>query len=55
MVVPLFLGMAMPAAAHGTHHRMMMQGATPATALLATALHAIGYLAITTLVALLVY
>ena len=55
MVVPLFLGMVMPAAAHEGHHGMALQGSTPATALLATALHAIGYLAITAVVALLVF
>src|SRR5215475_13368352 len=51
MVVPLFLGMAMPAA----HHDMDMHVNTTGTALLATSLHAIGYLAITAVVAILVF
>src|SRR5215468_10131492 len=51
MVVPLFLGMAMPVA----HHDMAMNGATTGTALLATSLHALGYLVITALVAILVF
>src|SRR5215475_6136985 len=51
MVVPLFLGMAMPVA----HHDMAMNGATTGTALLATSLHAMGYLVITAIVAILVF
>jgi hypothetical protein len=50
MVVPVFL--AMPA----THHpAMQMVAPTPASALLATALHAVGYLLVTAAVALLVF
>jgi hypothetical protein len=51
MVVPLFLGMAMPVA----HPGMTMHASTTATALLATSLHALGYLAITAVVAILVF
>jgi hypothetical protein len=51
MVVPLFLAMAMPA----SHHGMTMHTSTPGTALLATSLHAFGYLVITAVVALLVF
>src|SRR5215813_7659860 len=50
MVVPVFL--AMPAT---HHHAMQIAAPTPATALLATALHAVGYLLVTTAVALLVF
>jgi hypothetical protein len=56
MVVPVFLGMAMPAAAHEVNHgSVAAQSATPATALLATSLHAVGYLVVTAAVALLVF
>jgi hypothetical protein len=50
MVVPVFL--AMPAT---HHHAMQMAAPTPASALLATALHAVGYLLVTAAVALLVF
>jgi hypothetical protein len=52
MVVPVFL--AMTAADAGDHHGMQM-AATPASALLATGLHAAGYLLVTAAVALLVF
>jgi hypothetical protein len=51
MVVPVFLGMT--AAAHDAHHAM--SAADTATALLATSLHAAGYLVVTALVAVLVF
>ncbi|HKF23521.1 MAG TPA: hypothetical protein VKE93_18250 [Candidatus Angelobacter sp.] len=51
MVVPVFLGMTM--AAHGSH--AMSASAHTATALLATALHAAGYLLVTAFVAFLVF
>ena len=53
MVVPLFLGMVMPA--QHTHQAAMMNGGTPLTALLATTLHAIGYLVVTAAVAFVVF
>lgn len=53
MVVPLFLGMVMPA--EHSHHAAMMNGGTPLTALLATALHAVGYLVVTAAVAFVVF
>ncbi len=56
MVVPVFL--AMPAVAADTghhHHAMHMAAATPGSALLATGLHAAGYLLVTAAVALLVF
>jgi len=53
MVVPLFLGMVMPA--EHSHHAAMMNGGTPLTALLATALHAVGYLVVTAAVAFIVF
>jgi hypothetical protein len=52
MVVPVFLGMTM-AAAHGSH--AMSPSAHTATALLATTLHAAGYLLVTAFVAFLVF
>ena len=52
MVVPVFLGMTM-VAAHGPGGEM--PGAQASTALLATALHAAGYLLVTALVAVLVF
>jgi len=53
MVVPLFLGMTMPAE-HAQHTAIMGSG-TPLTAVLATALHAIGYLVVTAAVAIVVF
>ena len=52
MVVPVFLGMTM-AADHGSHP--MSASAHTATALLATVLHAAGYLLVTAVVAFLVF
>jgi hypothetical protein len=55
MVVPVFLAMPVAAADHAHHHAMQMSAATPASALLATGLHAVGYLVVTAAVAFLVY
>ncbi|HEX7286055.1 MAG TPA: hypothetical protein VF532_07715 [Candidatus Angelobacter sp.] len=56
MVVPVFLAMPTVAADTGHHHHaMQMAAASPASALLATALHAAGYLLVTAAVALLVF
>lgn len=56
MVVPVFLAMPSVAADTGHHHHAMhMAAATPASALLATGLHAVGYLLVTAAVALLVF
>ena len=55
MVVPVFLAMPAMAAGHDHHHAMQMAAATPASALLATGLHAVGYLVVTAAVALLVF
>ena len=57
MVMPLFVGMSMADEAGHTHHVGTM--ATPAagagTALIATGLHAVGYLAVTAFIAVLVF
>jgi len=54
MVVPVFMGMSMPAA--GTHpHHMHTAGAGTGAAFLATGLHAVGYLAVTAFIAMLVF
>jgi len=55
MVVPVFLGMSMANSHHAHHHSMAMAAATPSSALLATAVHAVGYLVVTAVVALLVF
>ena len=55
MVVPVFLAMPATDAGHGHHHAMQMAAATPANALLATGLHAAGYLLVTAAVAFLVF
>ena len=55
MVVPVFLGMSMANVCHAHHHSMAMGTATPTSALLATAVHAVGYLVVTAVVALLVF
>ena len=52
MVVPVFLGLSMANSHHAHHH---MAAATPSSALLATAVHAVGYLIVTAVIALLVY
>ncbi|HEY6251475.1 MAG TPA: hypothetical protein VI685_16070 [Candidatus Angelobacter sp.] len=54
MVVPVFLSMTAANAGH-SHHGMQMAMATPASALLATGLHAVGYLLVTAAVAFLVF
>jgi len=53
MVVPVFVGMTMMSGSEHAHH--MMRAASPWTALLATGLHAAGYLIVTAVVALLVF
>jgi hypothetical protein len=53
MVVPIFVGMTMVGCSHHAQH--MIAGAGAATALLATGLHAAGYLIVTALVALVVF
>lgn len=54
MVVPVFVGMSVSGAGEHAHH---MPAASPgvATALVATGLHAVGYLAVTAFVAVLVF
>src|SRR5688572_2286361 len=54
MVVPVFVGMSMSAQAGHMHH-MATTGADAGTALLATGLHAVGYLAVTAFIAVLVF
>ena len=53
MVVPVFVGMTMAGGGEHAHHQM--PGDDAGTALLATGLHAAGYLIVTALVALLVF
>jgi hypothetical protein len=54
MVVPVFMGMSMSAAEEHAHH--MPAGASGASAaFLATGLHAVGYLAVTAFIAVLVF
>jgi len=53
MVVPIFVGMAKAGGGEHAHH--LMPGASAGTALLATGLHAAGYLIVTTVVALIVF
>ena len=54
MVVPVFVGMSMSGAGEHAHH-MPAAGAGAGAALIATGLHALGYLAVTAAVALLVF
>ena len=54
MVVPVFLGMSMSGAGEHAHH-MPAVGAGAQAALFATGLHAVGYLAVTAFVAVLVF
>jgi hypothetical protein len=54
MVVPVFLGMSMADQGGHTHH-MAETGAGAGTALFATGLHAVGYLAVTAFIAVLVF
>jgi hypothetical protein len=55
MVVPVSLNMPMAAAHQGHDHAMAMSSMTPTTALLATSVHTIGYLLVTTIVAVVVF
>jgi hypothetical protein len=52
MVVPVFMGMSMAAAGEHAHH---MPAAGASAAFLATGLHAIGYLAVTAILSVLVF
>jgi hypothetical protein len=54
MVVPVFVGMSMAHESAHSHH-MSVTGAGAGTALLATGLHAVGYLAVTAFIAVLVF
>ena len=54
MVVPVFVRMSMSEAGEHAHH-MPAAGAGAGAALLATGLHAVGYLAVTAFVAVLVF
>jgi hypothetical protein len=54
MVVPVFVGMSMAGEAGHTHH-VATAGGGAATALVATSLHAVGYLAVTAFIAVLVF
>jgi len=54
MVVPVFVGMSMADGGGHTHH-MAATGAGAGTALLATGLHAVGYLTVTAFIAMLVF
>ena len=55
MVVPIFLGMAHPPAPAEACHLSMAASVTMSAALLATALHAVGYLAVTAIVSVVVF
>jgi hypothetical protein len=54
MVVPVFMGMSMSGTGAHAHH-MPATGMGTGTAFLATGLHALGYLAVTAFVAVLVF
>jgi len=54
MVVPVFMGMSMSGAGEHGHH-MPVAGAGAGAALAATGLHAVGYLAVTAFIAVLVF
>lgn len=54
MVVPVFMGMSMAATGDHAHH-MQSAGAGASAAFLATGLHAIGYLTVTAIVAVIVF
>jgi hypothetical protein len=54
MVVPVFLGMSMPAAGEHAYH-VQAAGTHTGAAFLATGVHAVGYLTVTALVAVLVF
>jgi hypothetical protein len=55
MVVPVFVGMTMAGASEQHMHHMPAVGAGAGTAFVATGLHALGYLAVTALIAVLVF
>jgi hypothetical protein len=55
MVVPLFVSMSMTGGSGHMHHVSAAAGTNASVALVATGLHAIGYLAVTAFVALLVF
>lgn len=55
MVVPVFVGMSMAGGGDHAHHMPAAAGSGAGTALLATGLHALGYLAVTACVAVLVF
>jgi energy-converting hydrogenase Eha subunit A len=55
MVVPVVLAMPMVTEDQGHHHAMAMSVISPAGVLLATLLHAIGYLLVTTIIAVVVF
>jgi hypothetical protein len=55
MVVPVFVGMSMADGGGHAHHAAAAAGATASAALLATAVHAVSYLAVTACVAVLVF
>jgi hypothetical protein len=55
MVVPVLLGLSMDNIHHAHHHTMAMAAVTPTRALLASSLHAVGYLIVTAVIALLVF
>ena len=54
MVVPVFVGMSISGAGEHAHH-MPAVGAGAGAALFATGLHAVGYLAVTAFIAVLVF
>ena len=54
MVVPVFMGMSMSVAGEHAHH-MPVVGADAGAAFFATGLHAVGYLAVTAFIAMLVF
>jgi hypothetical protein len=54
MVVPVFMGMSLSGAGEHAHH-MPAAGASAGAAFFATGLHAMGYLAVTALIAVLVF
>jgi len=55
MVVPVFVGMSVSSSGGHLHHMASAAGTTAGTALLATGVHAMSYLAVTAFVALLVF
>ncbi len=54
MVVPVFLSMPMEGG-HPMHHAMTVSAVTPGNALLATVIHALGYLLVTAIIAVAVF